>query len=64
LLSNIHHIHQHHHSQHQRALTTYSALGAEEFPRRDEFATRNERHKRQTHEGYDEILQPIDNDRS
>jgi len=36
----------------------YSALGAEEFPRRDNFATRNER---QTHEGYDEILQPIVN---
>ena len=29
----------------------YSALGAEEFLRRDEFATHNER---QTHEGYDE----------
>ena len=28
----------------------YSVLGAEEFPRRDNFATRNER---QMHEGYD-----------
>jgi len=34
---NVHHIHQH---QRQRALSMYSALGAEEFLRRDNFATR------------------------
>jgi len=39
----------------------YSALGAEEFPRCDKFATRNER---QTREGYGEIPPLIDNDRS
>ena len=38
----------------------YSALGAE-FPRRDNFATRNER---QLHDGYGKILTSIDNDRS
>jgi len=48
-------------SMHQPALSMYSALDAEEFPRRDGFATHN---RRRIHEGYDEILQPIDNDRS
>ena len=59
-IGNVHHIH-HHITIDSISVTMYSALGAEEFPRRDNFATCNER---QTYEGYDKILPPIDNDSS